>query len=116
RSIIIRSQNFPFAILICTLKDLVRAFADRLTAGTSPACVTRGYNNQLNTVKQRLVFKKITQLPKVPTSKFRSKLFVSTFRSKPNVRQVLNSNPLVVRFSRLNNFFCDPSNAPQGNH
>lgn len=94
-------NNINFAILICTLKNLVSAFADMLTARTGLRCVTRFYNNQLNTIKQGFIFKERPQLTKIPTSEFCSKLFVSTFRSKSDISKVFNSNSFTLFFSRL---------------
>lgn len=100
-SVIIRIQNINFAVLICTLKNLVSAFANMLAARTRLTCVRGFYNYQFNTIKQRLVFKEFSQLSEVPTSKFCSKLFVSPFRSKPNVGQIFNSNAFTLFFGRL---------------
>src|SRR5690348_7023751 len=92
RCVVIRIQNINFTVLICTLKNLISAFTNMLTARTSLTCVRRFYDNQLNPIKQRLVFKERTQLPEVPTSKFCSKLFVSAFRCKPDIGKVFDSN------------------------
>lgn len=101
RSVIISVQNINFTILICTFKNLVSAFTNVLTARTGFTCVRRFYDNQLNTIKQRLVFKKRTQLTKIPTSEFCSKLFVSTFRSKADISKVFDCNSFTLFFSRF---------------
>lgn len=106
-SVIIRIQNINFTVLICTFKDLVSAFTNMLTTRTGLRSVTRFYDNQFNTIKQRLIFKEVPQLPKIPTSEFSSKLFVSAFRRKTNIGKVFNRNSFALFLSGLYKGFAN---------
>lgn len=107
RSVIIAVQNINFTILICTFKNLVSAFANMLTARTGLTCVRRFYDNQLNTIKQRLVLKKRTQLPEVPTPELSPKLFISAFRSKTDIGKVFNRNSFTLFLCGLHKRFAN---------
>src|SRR5690606_33660971 len=89
------------------LKRLIVSVAYVVANRTSLAGVCRFNHYQFNTTQSRFVFQKRTQLPERPTTKFCSKLFVSTIRSKTNVCQILNGNPFALFFSSLYNVLCN---------
>lgn len=92
---------------VITPKRLVFSIANVMANRTRLTGVCRFNNNQLNAIQNSFVFQKRTELTERPTTKFRSKLFVSTFRSKPNVGQIFNSNSFTLFFCRLYNVLGD---------
>ena len=92
---------------VITLKRLVVSVAYVVANRTRLACVCRFNHYQFNTIQSGFVLQKRAELTERPTTKFCSELFVSTFRSKTNVRQIFNSNSFALFFSRLHNVLCD---------
>lgn len=107
RRIKIRVNNINFAFVIGTLKNLVSTLTDMEAGRTGLGSVSRFYNNQFNTIQSSLVSQKGAQLSERPTTKFSPKLFVSAFRSKADIGQILNGYTFTLSFSRLYNAFCD---------
>lgn len=109
RSDIQRCVNICIHIVsaVITLKVFVSSFAKMLAHITSLTCISRVNHYNWNTIEQPFVFQKGAKLTKRPFTKFSSKLFVSTFRSKPNIGQILNSNTFTAFFSRKDNRFCN---------
>ena len=106
RSVIIRIQSIYFTVCVCAFKHFVCSFANMLTRVASLRTVSRINHNKFNTIEQSLIFKFCSQICKIPFTKFCSKLFVSTFRSKPDISKVFNRNTFTLFFSRCYNRFA----------
>jgi len=107
RSIIICIYSIYFAVCVCTFKRFVCSFANMFTFTASLRTVSRINHNKFNSIKQRFVFKLCPQIRKVPFTKFCSKLFVSPFRSEPDIGEVFNRNTFTLFFCRCHNRFTD---------
>ena len=106
-SIKICINSIYFTICINTFKNLVSSFPNVFTRITSLACISWINNNQRHAIKQTFVSQKRTKLREIPFTEFCTKLFVSSFGSKANVRQILNGNSFALFFCRLYNRFCN---------
>jgi len=90
-----------------TLKRFAVSITNMITFRTSLRGIC-GFNNyQWHTIKQPFIFNKRAKLSKVPTTKFCSKLFISSFRIKPNIGQIFNGNSFALFFCRLYNGFTN---------
>jgi hypothetical protein len=105
RSVIIRIYRICLAICVCAFKNFVCSFANMFTFTASLRTVSRINHNKFNSIKQSLVFKFCPQICKTPFTKFCSKLFVSPFRSEPNISKVFNRNTFTLFFCRCYNRF-----------
>src|SRR5690606_5615793 len=92
---------------VAALKVLVGWFTNMFTYIAGLTRVPWINNHDRDTIKQSLVLQKQTKLSKRPPSKFGSKLFVSSFRRKPNISQVFDSNTFTTLFSSKDNSFCN---------
>src|SRR3990172_7616651 len=99
-SIHIVSAVFTFKRFIISLTNV---FAYR----TCLARICRFNNYQKYTIEQTFVSQERTKLREIPTTKFCSELFVSSFGSKTNVSQILNGNSFTLFFCTLYNRFTD---------
>src|SRR5690606_1412076 len=95
------------ASTVVALKVLFRSFTKMFTYIASLTRVSRINNYNRDARKQSLVLQKQAKLSKRPSPKFGSKGFVSSFRSKPNFSQVLDSNTFTALFSDKDNRFCN---------
>src|SRR5690606_9005114 len=95
------------ASTVVALKVLASSFTNMFTHITGLTRVSRVNHYNRNAVKQSLVLQKQAKLSKRPSSKFGSKGFVSSFRSKPDFSQVLDSNTFTTFFSDKDNSFCN---------
>ena len=99
------SISFP---QLLHLKCFVGSFLPRcLHTFASLACISRVNNHNRNAIEQSFIFKRSEVVQK---DHFYSSFvlnFVSTFRSEPNVGQILDSNTFTTFFSRNDNRFCD---------
>ena len=101
RCIKISIYNIYFAICVDTFKRLICSFSNIFTFITSLRSVSRVNHNQLNTIKQRLVFKFYSQVSKRPSSKFGFKFFGTSFTCKSNIRQILDCNYSITYVSHI---------------
>ncbi len=92
---------------VIALKVLVGSFAKMFTHVTSLRSIARINNYNRNAIEQSFVLQKRAKLTKRPLTKFCSKFFVSTFRCKPDIGQILDSNSLTTFFCRKDNGFCN---------
>src|SRR5690606_2574172 len=99
--------SIHMASTVAALKVLGSSFTNMFThiAGLTSVSRINSYNR--DAVKQSLVFQKEAKLSKRPSPEFGSKGFVSSFRSKPNFSQVLDSNTFTTLFSDKDNRFCN---------
>src|SRR5690606_33002066 len=99
--------SIHMASTVVALKVLAGSFTKMFTyiAGLTRVSRVNSYNR--DAIKQSLVLQKQAELSKRPSSKFGSKGFVSSFRSKPNFSQVLDSNTFTAVFSGKDNSFCN---------
>ena len=107
RSVIVSIYGIYFAVCVCAFKHFVCSFANIIAGVTRLRRICGWNNNQRNTIKLSLVRYVCSQLVKIPLTKFSLKLFVSAFACKSYSYQILNCNSLILRFSRLNNLFCN---------
>src|SRR5690606_13607903 len=89
------------------LKVLVSSFTYMFTYIAGLTRVPRVNHYNRDAIKQSLVLQEGAELSKRPSPKFGSKGFVSSFRSKPNFSQVLDSNTFTALFSDKDNRFCN---------
>src|SRR5690606_21757834 len=99
--------SIHMACTVLALKVLVSSFTNMFTYIAGLTRVSRVYSYNRDAHKRSLVLQKGAKLSKRPSSKFGSKGFVSFFRSKPNVSQILDSNTFTCLFSRKDNRFCN---------
>src|SRR5690554_4906554 len=101
------SIGIHMASTVVALKVLVSSFSNMFTYIAGLTRVSRINNYHRDAIKQSFVLQKKAELSKRPSSKFGSKFFVSSFRSKPNFSQILDSNTSTAFFSRKDNRFCN---------
>src|SRR5690606_35469897 len=101
------SISIHMASTVVALKVLVSSLTNMFTYIAGLTRVSRINSYLRDTIKQSFVLQKQAKLSKRPSSKFGSKFFVSSFRSKPNFSQILDSNNSTALFSRKDNIFCN---------
>src|SRR5690606_37130194 len=101
------SISIHMASTVVALKVLVSSLTNMFTYIAGLTRVSRINSYHRDTIKQSFVLQKQAKLSKRPSSKFGSKFFVSSFRSKPNFSQILDSNTSTAFFSRKDNRFCN---------
>src|SRR5690606_10340484 len=99
--------SIHIASTVVALKVLAGSFTKMFTYIASLTRVSRINNYNRDARKQSLVFHKGAKLSKRPSSKFCSKGVVSSFRSKPNFGQGLDSNTFTALFSGKDNRFSN---------
>ena len=106
RCVIIRIYDIYLAVCVCAFKHFICSFANMFTFTASLRTVSRINHNKFNSIEQSLIFKFCSQISKIPFTKFCPKLFVSPFRSKPDIGKVFNRNPFALFFCRCYNRFA----------
>ena len=94
------------AVCISAFKHFICSFTNMFTFVAGLRSITRVNNNQLNSIKQSLVFKFCPQICERPSTKFSFKLLRTSFACKSNVSQVFNCNTVALLFSSKYNRFC----------
>ncbi len=105
RSVIISVYGIYIAVCVCAFKHFVCSFSNMFTFTASLRTVSRIDHNEFNPIEQSLIFKFYSQICKAPFTKFCPKLFVSPFRSKPDIGKVFNGNTFTLFFCRCYNRF-----------
>src|SRR5690606_546803 len=99
--------SIHMASTVVALKVLGSSFTNMFTHITGLTGVSWVNHYNRDAVKQSLVLQKQAKLSKRPSPEFSSKGFVSSFRSKPNFSQVLDSNTFTALYSDKDNRFCN---------